>query len=239
MDYVVSLDEFQGPLDLLLSLIKEDNIDITEISILKITEQYLNYINKYKEMNLNLASEYLVMAAELIEMKSKILLPRKTIEQEEEIIEDRETLISRLKEYEAYKNITGEFKSLEEIRKEYFTKNPSYGISDLIVKPNLDDNITIDDLTNAFTLYLERKEKDKPLKTKVTTKEYSILKRSNEIREVLKAKNHVSFDDLFEFYNRGYVVVTFLSILIMAKNNEIKINQDDNFSNIYIDGVNV
>ena len=107
MDYSIKIDEFEGPLDLLLHLIKEDNIDIYDISIDKITKDYLDYINKMEELNINVASSYLVMAAELMEIKSKSLLPsnkkEEVSENEEEV--SRERLISKLIEYKKYKEL--------------------------------------------------------------------------------------------------------------------------------------
>ena len=105
MEYSVKINEFEGPLDLLLHLIKESNIKIEDIKIDEITKQYLDYINKMEEMNLDIASEYLVMAAELIEMKSNNLLPKK---EEKELVEEedpKEELIRRLLEYESYKKL--------------------------------------------------------------------------------------------------------------------------------------
>lgn len=235
MQYVVSLNDFNGPLDVLLHLVKKENIDIMEISILKICEQYLEFINKFKD-NLDVASEYLVMAAELIEMKSKILLPNKSEEQEEEIIEEKLDLVNRLKSYEKYKEMTESFKDLESLRKQYFTKDPTYDELNIKFVPALDDNISIDDLTNAFTKYLTRLELEKPVTTKVTTKEYSLEKRTEEIKAIIKLKNKVSFEELFEKKDRSFIVVTFLAILTMAKNNEVSITQENNFENIYISG---
>ena len=236
MKLTVEIEEFNGPLDLLLHLIKKENINIVDISILKITEQYLEYINKYKD-NLDITSEYLVIASELIELKSKILLPNKDIEVIEEIEEAKQDLVNRLKEYEKYKEITNDFKNLEIQRKEYYIKEPTYNELNISIKPKLDDDITLQDLTNAFTKYLQRLELEKPVTTKVTNKEYSVELRSIEIKNILKNKKQVKFIDLFNEYNRSYIVVTFLSILQMAKNNELIINQTNNFEEIYIEEV--
>ena len=107
MEYKVMCNQFEGPMDLLLHLIKESNIDICDISIEEITKQYLDYINMMEELNLDIASEYLVMAAELLEIKSSYLLPKKELETSDEYEEDpKEELIRRLLEYERYKNVT-------------------------------------------------------------------------------------------------------------------------------------
>ena len=111
--YIVTIDNFDGPLDLLLHLIKEEDIDIYDIKIEDITKQYLNYIKRMKELNLEIASEYLVMASELIEMKSKMLLPKKKEQDEDNYEEDpREILIERLLAYKKYKEVTNNFKDL-------------------------------------------------------------------------------------------------------------------------------
>ena len=126
LKYMVTIDKFEGPLDLLLHLIKEQDIDIYDIKVEEITKQYLDYIKAMKDMNLSVASEYLVMASELIEMKSKMLLPKRKIEEEDEYEEDpREVLIERLLAYKKYKEITSEFKDLELTRKLVFTKEPT------------------------------------------------------------------------------------------------------------------
>lgn len=236
MDYKFVINDFEGPLDLLLHLIKTSEVDIYDISIEKVTEQYLSFIKSMEEMNLNIASEYLVMAAELIEIKSKLLLPNKKELDEDEYEEDpRENLINRLLEYKKYKDMIDTFKSLEEERKDIFTKEPINLSEYKEVKTENNGNITLDDLVNALNNFLKRKEDEKPIQTKITKKELSVTERTSQIRNILKKKKKVSFFDLFEIKTREYVVVTFLSILEMAKFGEINIIQEDNFNNIIID----
>ncbi|MBE6160131.1 MAG: segregation/condensation protein A [Lactobacillales bacterium] len=234
MDYKVTINDFEGPMDLLLHLIKKEDVDIRDISIEEITKQYLEFINQMEEMNLNVASEYLIMAAELLEIKSAILLPRKEVDLEEE--EDpRETLINRLIEYKRYKEVTGEFKELEENRKNYFTKS----VEDLSSYRSEDEeldlgDVDLDKLLDAFSKFLARKQEEKPLNTKISTKEYSVKERSDEIRTILRKKKNINFEELFEVYKKDYVVVTFLSILNLARKQELEIKQEDNFDKIYL-----
>lgn len=231
MTYEVTIDNFEGPLDLLLHLIKESNISIYEISIDTIAKQYFDYIKKMKELNLNIASEYLVMSCELMEMKSKALLPRT---EDEEIEDDpKEELINRLVEYEKYKNITSTFKELEKIRKDIYTKEPA-NLYNYDENDNLDFGVNLNDLLNAFSKFIEQKQLEKPLNTKVTNKEYSITKRSNEIKNILKKKKKIKFIELFDIFTKEYVVVTFLSILAMTTKQEIEIEQEYNFKDIII-----
>lgn len=235
MHYEVKINEFEGPLDLLLHLIKKSNIDIYDISLEEITNQYLDYINSMKELNLDIASEYLVMASELIEYKSKSLLPKKESLEDEYEENPREELIRRLVDYKKYKEITSAFKELENIRGDIYTKSPS-NINEYDEKQINSDDVTIDDLINAFKKFMDRKDFEKPIHTKITTKELSVSERILDIRNILKTRKNINFTDLFDKYDKNYVVVTFLSILEMSKNKEITIIQDCNFSNILIKG---
>lgn len=234
MEYVVTIDNFDGPLDLLLHLIKKMDIDINEISIEEITKQYLSYINTMKEMNLDIASEYLVMASELMEIKSISLLPKSHIEEDEYVEDPKETLIKRLIEYKRYKELVPSFQDLEDERKKEFTKSPS-DLSEFKVEEEVDlGDLTLDDLMNAFQAFLKRKELEKPLNTKITKKEYSVKKRNNEIRDILKKKKKIEFEELFDIMSKDYIVVTFLSILDLARKQDLCIKQDDNFKKIYL-----
>ena len=232
MEYEVKIDAFEGPLDLLLHLIKESKVDICDIKIVDIADQYLNYIKSMERLNLNIASEYLVMASELMEMKSKMLLPRTNIEEEEEEENPEEKLIQRLIEYQKYKEKAQEFKELEEERHEFFTKPPEslkeYAEEGTIANSDL----TLDDLMLAFQKFLERKKKEKPLATTVTKREITVEERRTAIKDILKKKKKVDFFELFEEVTKEYVVVTFLAVLEMAKKQELIIYQENNFDNI-------
>ena len=231
MEYTLKTVEFEGPLDLLLHLIKEANINIFEIKISEITDQYLAYITKMEELDLNVDSEYLIMAADLIEMKSRELLPRNEEEEEEE--EDpKEALINRLIEYQKYKENTSEFKKLEEERSEFYSKLPSVldEFKDDTLKVH--EDLTLDDIIKAFANLKEKQNLEKPLNTVVTKKEYSVNLRSKEILNKLKTKKQINFEELFETFTKDYVVVTFLSILDLAKKQNITIKQDRNLGNI-------
>lgn len=237
MDYSVKIDEFEGPLDLLLHLIKQSNINIQDIDISVITAQYLDYINKMDELNINVAASYLVMAAELMEIKSKSLLPRTDEESTEEDDEEvsKERLINKLIEYQKYKDMTSTFKALELERQKIYIKSPEK-ISNYIDNTITNDGETsIDDLVNAFKGFLERLDREKPITTKITNKEYSVKSRKQGLRKLLKEHPRVKFTELFEETNTPYIVVTFLSILEMTKEKEIVLRQDGNFKDIIIE----
>ena len=229
------INDFEGPLDLLLHLIKTSKMDIYDISIEEITKQYLDFIKSMQELNLDIASEYLVMASELIELKSKLLLPNNNDLGEDEYEEDpKEALINRLLEYKKYKDMIDTFKELESSRKDIFTKDPINLSEYTDYEVNNNGEVSLEDLLNALNEFLKRKEDEKPRETKVTKKELSVTDRTVQIRDILKKKRKVSFFDLFEIKTKEYVVVTFLSILEMAKFGEISIVQENNFNNILI-----
>lgn len=234
MEYKITINDFEGPMDLLLHLIKKSDIDICDISIEEITKQYLDYITAMEKLDLDIASEYLIMAAELIEIKSSMLLPKPELESDEYEEDPKEQLIRRLLEYKKYKEMTPEFKNLEIQRKEIYTKEASdlseYKIDEEI---NLGD-VDLNTLLDAFSKFVERKKQELPLNTTITKREYSISDRSNEIKNVLTKKKKVTFEELFEEFNKEYIVVTFLSILSLAKKQELVIKQDSNFSNIIL-----
>ena len=232
MNIEFKINEFEGPLDLLLHLIKESKMDIMNIEIESITKQYMNYLEEQEKMNLEIASEYLVLASELLEIKSKMLLPSYKNEEEEEEEDPREQLINRLLEYQAYKEITKVLQEKESLRKEIYTKSPEN------IKNYMDENneinidVSLDDLVEAFKKYLQRKQDNKPLKTKVTVNEISVSSRRHDIKRLLKTKKKVSFFELFPIVSKEYVVATFLAILEMAKSQELRITQNDTFDDI-------
>ena len=234
MNYQFTIDKFQGPLDLLLHLIKESDIDIFDIDVSNITSQYLNYIESMESLNLNIDSEYLVMAAELIEMKSRELLPNMEIDEDEYEEDPRENLINRLVEYQRYKDLALEFKDMEKVRKLMFSKEPSDLNQFKNEKAIISDNILIDDLIKAFMDFQTKQEYNKPLNTVVTRKEYSVHMRSTNIMKKLKVHGTLKFSDLFEIKSRDYIVVTFLAILNLAKEGNLQIKQDKNLDEIVL-----
>lgn len=229
--YEVTIDNFSGPMDLLLHLIKESKMDIMNIKLEIIIDEYLEYIKKMKDLNLDIASSYLVMSGELLEIKSRMLLPKQEMEDEEE--DPKERLINRLILYEQYKNQIDNFKKMEEERNNYYTKIPSNldEYKDNDTKLNL-ENITIDDLVDAFKKFMERVELEKPVTTRVTRKELSVEDRIVNIKERLTKEKRIDFYSLFDIKTKEYVVVTFLAILEMAKLGNLRIIQEDNFDKI-------
>ncbi|SEM86751.1 condensin subunit ScpA [Mesobacillus persicus] len=242
MEYNVKIEAFEGPLDLLLHLINRLEIDIYDIPVAKITEQYLLYIHAMKELRLDIASEYLVMAATLLAIKSKMLLPKHEDEMESFEFEDeedpRDELVERLIEYKRYKEAANEFKSLELDRGLMYTKPPSdlseYAkeVHSESIKP--DGHVSIYDMLAAYQKLVRRKKLQKPLSTRITRQEIPIEKRMEEIIQFLKQGGRKSFYDLFPTPDRGHIVVTFLAVLELMKRQEIQVEQEQNFAEIFV-----
>ncbi len=233
------INDFEGPLDLLLHLVKTAKMDIYEIDTKYIIDKYLEFINTLDKNDLDNASEYLVMAAELIHLKSRLLLNLDVDSEEdsEYSINSEEDLKNKLIEYERYQSITGKFKELEEKRSEFFTKSPENIRSYADEVNYLEGTVDAELLKEALLELQKRINYQKPLNTKITRKELSVEERVGYIKDYLGKRNKVLFTDLFEDYSKELVVVTFLAILDMCKSGEIKLSQEDNFGEILIEKV--
>jgi segregation and condensation protein A len=241
-EYNVKIEAFEGPLDLLLHLINRLEIDIYDIPVAEITEQYLIYIHAMKELKLDNASEYLVMAATLLAIKSKMLLPKHEDELEEDFNyegeeDPRDELVERLIEYKKFKEAATEFKSLEKDRGLMYTKPPS-DLSEYTKETHhiekADMNVSIYDMLAAFQKLMRRKKLQKPLSTRITRQEIPIEKRMAEIIEQLGTGKRKRFQDLFPVHDRSHIVVTFLAVLELMKRQEILIEQEQNFAEIFV-----
>lgn len=235
------INDFEGPLDLLLHFVKTAKMDIYEINTKYIIDKYLEFIESIPKDDLDDASEYLVMAAELIHLKSRLLLnlDNDDSDNEEFSINSEEDLKNKLIEYERYQNVTSVFKELEEKRSEFFTKLPE-NLNEFIDKKEvLEGNMDVELLKNAMLELNKRMSYQKPINTRITRKEISVEERKEYIREYISKRGNVKFTDLFEEYSKDLVVATFLSILDMCKQREITLKQDSNFGEIYIERVNV
>ena len=229
----ISLENFQGPMDLLLHLVKKKEMNIMDIKIEVIIDEYLNYINNLEKMNLNIASSYLVMASELLEIKSRMLLPNS--DDQEEVEELKENLINRIVEYEKYKELVPVFQDKELERQEFITKSPSSILEYKNEKYNSDLNV--DCLVEAYKKMLERVEEEKPIRTKITKKEISIESQILRIKEKFKENRRIEFTNLFDIKTKEYMVATFLAVLEMVKFGEIKIYQENSFETILCEAV--
>lgn len=234
--YEVKLSTFEGPLDLLLHLINELEIDIYDIPVSEITDQYMAYIKEMQEIELDIASEYLVMAATLLQMKSAMLLPKQEIEYEDEYEEDpREQLIQRLIEYERFKQAAEKLKEKELDENQLYTRPPIIFEELMEQSEPLQGEVPVYEMIHALKNVLQRKKWNEPLETTVTRMEISIEERMDEIVALLKEKkDQVAFDELFPFPNREHIVTTFLAVLQLLKANAIECYQKEHFQPIII-----
>ena len=225
----VFLDLFEGPLDLLLYLIRRQNLDIVNIPIAQITHQYIAYIQIMGELNLELAAEYLVMAALLAEIKSRMLLPRKSEEDDDE--EDpRATLIRRLQEYECIKAAAEEIDLLSRVERDIFAID--IDLSSLNIEQQLPD-IRLRDMLLAFQDVLKRV--DQLSHHQITKEALSVRERMATILEYLKGEDSLLFSQLFiRKEGRHGVVVSFLAILELGKEGLIEIIQSEPFTEIRV-----
>ena len=210
---------FEGPLDLLLHLVRTAKMDIYEIDTKYIIDKYLEFIDSIDKNDLDNASEYLVMAAELIHLKSRLLLnleDEKSDEESEFSINSEEDLKNKLIEYERYQNVTNVLKELEEKRSEFFTKTPENLKEFVEVDNHLEGSMDADLLKDALVELQKRMMYQKPINTRITRKELSVEERKTYIRDFISKRGKVKFTDLFEDYSKEMVVVTFLSILDMS-----------------------
>ena len=228
----VFLDTFEGPLDLLLYLIKKQNLDILDIPIAKITKQYVQYVDLMNELQIELAAEYLVMAAMLAEIKSRLLLPRPQ-SQEEEGEDPRAELIRRLQEYERFKQAAQDLDELNRQQRDTFTAQVEPPCFDVVTP---DPSVSMDQVLKAFAAVMKRAK----LNTEhtVTREVLSIRERMTKVLDKIDSKEFVSFARFFDpKEGRMGVVVTLIAILELLRLKTIEFVQHQPFAPIYIKSV--
>ncbi len=225
----VFLEAFEGPLDLLLYLIRRQNIDILDIPIAEITRQYVQYIELMKELQLELAGEYLLMAAMLAEIKSRMLLPRpETAEEEEE--DPRAELVRRLQEYERYKKAAEDLSSLPRLERDVFVAEAD--APERKITQKLPD-VTMKELLLAFHDVLKRAEMFSNLH--MQREPLSVRQRMSEILTRIKASNFTAFSELFDpEEGRMGVAVTFIALLELLRESVIEVVQADEYAPLHV-----
>lgn len=238
MKYTITLDSFEGPFDLLYHLIEKSELDIYDIPIAEIAEQYIQYISHMEELDLEITSEFLLMAATLLEVKSKMLLPNIKVEGEQmemEEVDPREELIRRLIEYKKYKNAAEELKMRQEVYGKVFYKpKEEIEISDEDDIKSL-EGLELSDLIKAFDNIIQKKSKEnnKNKFHEIKREEISIEEAMNMILRKLENRNQIKFEELFQSrVTRSSIVTIFIAILELIKLKKIIIYQNNNFSNI-------
>lgn len=235
MNYKIRLDMFEGPLDLLLYLVKKDHLNIYDIPIAKVTQQYLEYINLMQLLDLNIVGEFLVMAATLMQIKSKMLLPAEELAAQEEQEDPRAELVKRLLEYEKFKQIAEELKQREISQQEVFKRPKTEEAADSKVpdKEEVYFEASIFDLINAFSQAL----KDIPREVfyEVIKDQYTVEQKVHDILHLLLVQTEIRLSELFvKTKSKMEIIVIFLAILELAKMKEIIARQSAEFEDIII-----
>ncbi|MRR57406.1 MAG: segregation/condensation protein A [Deltaproteobacteria bacterium] len=232
--YNVKLDKFEGPLDLLLYLIRKNELDIYDIPISIITRQYLEYLKLMKELNLEVAGDFLVMASTLIQIKSSTLLPSREDDPAEEEAEDpRAELIRRLVEYSRYKEAASLLNERKLLGRELFAR--TFPAPELQVVESTDDPLELElfELIEAFRNILAKAPRESF--HEVSAESISIAERINEILSLLQEKELIVFEELFENgLDREYIVATFLAILELCKLKLIRVRQQAQYATLWI-----
>lgn len=226
----VFLETFQGPLDLLLYLIKKQNINILDIPVKTITIQYMQYVEVMQELQLELAAEYLLMAAMLAEIKSRLLLPRTTTEDSDEVDDPRAELIRRLQLYECYKKAAEDIEQLKQVGRDIFVANAAPPPLTIVVTQ---PRVPMQDLLDAFVSVMTRARLFAD--HKVEKQALSIRERMLKVLDKIQMAEFISFTDLFTVEEgRMGVVVTFIAILELMRQSIIDIVQNEPYAKIYI-----
>ena len=233
MEYNIVLKTYEGPMDLLLDLIKENEIDIYDIPIFKITEEFLKYIENMKKLNLTLTSDFILMASTLLEIKSKMLLPKKEALDDEEVEEDpRLDLVESLLEYKKYKEASEILKIQEEYESKSFYKLKTEIFSMSEMDFLKDSNV--EKLSLAFYNILNN-YKDKEV-VGIEREYFKVEDASRKIKQALKKNKKIKFSQLLEdIVYKVDVITYFLGMLELIKNQYIVANQSDNFADILIE----
>jgi len=226
----VILEAFEGPLDLLLYLIRRQNLDILDIPIADITEQYINYIQMMQDMRFELAAEYLLMAAMLAEIKSRMLLPRVNVDEEDEEGDPRAELIRRLQEYERFKQAAEDLDELPQLGRDVHSvkvdaphKNVDLPPPDVDLKEIL---LALKDVMNRADMFTSHHIQQEPL---------SLRERMSRVLETVNSSTFIDFTDLFDLAEgRPGVVVTFMATLELIKQQLIELLQNESFGTIHI-----
>jgi len=236
MKYAVRLELFEGPLDLLLFLICKDEIDIYDIPIAEITKQYLDYVRLMEDLDIELAADYFVMAADLLKIKSEMLMPRKEPDSDKPY-DPRIVLVGQLLEYQRFREVSEQLSDLAQAREDEYSRGSFVGDGEMVER--LEVTMDIYGLLMTFREVLERYRRLEPLE--IEAPRVSVGERADEIVQVLaKNQGSLTLENLIEFFlaSRDYIrvelIVTLLAILELVKQARVKIRQPESFQTISI-----
>lgn len=229
--YTVHLEAFEGPMDLLMHLIEKDKIDIYDIPIAQLTEQYLDYLRQMQEFDMEIASSFLVMAATLLQIKSRMMLPKPPAPQEEEEEDPRLELVRRILEYRKFKQVSSVLGEMAGTYEKYVAREPL----PLPVHHLPPENLKLSQLLEAFQTVLEVKEELSIPKALVEPESYNIQDKMHYLLTLLdRSGGRLLFAEAFPTGSRSELIVTFLALLELMKLKAVSVKQQRQFADIYI-----
>lgn len=231
--FKVKLNQFEGPLDLLLTLIKSAKIDICQIFLSEITEQYLEIVSDISTVDVEKASDFIDMAATLLEIKSKRLLPKAPIEEDPNEETPEQRLIRQIEEYKLFKEASEKLKLIEDVNKFYKDPDPKAGDFRFV----LPESLNLDNLIDAFSklLFKVNLKAEVPVERKIAKDRFTVAQKIGHIKDLLLIKKHFKFSELFESdYSKSEIINTFLALLELLKGQVISVTQSATFEDIEI-----
>lgn len=239
--YTIKIQQFEGPFDLLLFFIERDELDINNIPIAKITDDFLHYIRELEKLNIDVASEFILVAATLMRIKAKLLIPRKEIDEEGNEIDPRDELSQKLLEYKRYKEILDELRDMEQTQSAKHNRgNVTKELRQIAEKALVDTELESFDLYKLLKTYqrvLDRFEnRKKEVVHEIVRYNYSIEKQQSHIMTRIQSGTRTTFTDIFyKLENRVHAIVTFLALLELLNLQRVSITQGEGFNNFWID----
>ena len=230
-DYKIKIDAFEGPMDLLMHLIEKNKIDIYDIPIAELTRQYLDYLDKFREFNMEIASSFLVMAATLLQIKSRMMLPKAPQAEGEPEEDPRFELVQRILEYRKFKQVSQVLGDMAGVQERFVAREPM----ELPVHHLPPGNLSLRQLVEAFHTVLSVKEELSIPKALVEPEEYSIKDKMEDIILLLgRSRGKLLFSEAFRSGTRGELIVTFLALLELMKLRTVTVKQQRSFAEISI-----
>ncbi|MBG9979838.1 segregation/condensation protein A [Facklamia sp. DSM 111018] len=239
MELNLNLTAFQGPFDLLLHLIKRMEIDINDIPMREITQQYLKYIQSMSQLNLDVIGDYLVMAASLLEIKSRLLIPIEPEQMDDdEFNEDpRKVLVQQLLIYQQFQNVADALEEKQDQRSKIYSKTPSDLSHYQSFVPLEEGELTLSDLSHSMLQVLQRELERIPKERKIKHDQVSVTEKIHEIRQSFQKiplGEKLEFNDLLSNPSRPEIIATFMALLELVRKQELIFQQTHNLGNIYI-----
>jgi segregation and condensation protein A len=234
--YRVELEQFEGPMDLLLFFIKRDEIDIYDIPIARIADEYLAYVRVMEEIDLDGVGDFIYMAALLINIKARMLLPSQEADEEGEAVDPRRELVERLLEYVRFKEAADRLSTRREHRKEHFVRGDAAADRDRVEESHeVEVDASVYELVEALGRVLEAEEEREEPVHEVEPIEYTVEEQQRYVMRRLDQESHVPFRDLVRRKSRGFVIATFLALLELARQHHLRLQVEEDASDFVVE----